>query len=394
MAIGCNIVARIVEECFLWLYLASFFDKENSVKLCLKPIVNLGYIVISLLVGRQNQALQMILFSLICIVAMNIQFCIKMHDIVFHTCCLVGIVELCEIGSGSLINLVSFNEFTEKDYLLYKELLTALTSKVALLAILCILIQLRNTVPKEKTVNRDNLFIVVAPAIPLVIMHVLLVLNNPISLKYKNKHVAMAVAICSLISVMAILVVNYYRGVLQKKAYAREIQVQRELNKVEYYEMQARNDKNQRLLVHDIKNHLRIIDSLIETGEYGKTRDYIKNVMSIPALGKTYTVCDHMILNSLLCRYIQLSNETNVKLICDVRKKVIEGMEDVDITALIGNLLDNAFEAAYSCNEAFVEIFIKIHERTNNTVIIVNNSCEVNPFNKEGKLISTKKAIH
>lgn len=53
-------------------------------------------------------------------------------------------------------------------------------------------------------------------------------------------------------------------------------------------------------------------------------------------------------MNVIVSRYAQLCNDNNINLIVDIRNIDFSFITDSDLTALLDNLLENAYEAAKS----------------------------------------------
>ncbi|MCM1258920.1 MAG: GHKL domain-containing protein [Roseburia sp.] len=177
---------------------------------------------------------------------------------------------------------------------------------------------------------------------------------------------------------------RYYRNL--------PIQLQRENNFTEYYRSQLKQNEIQQILIHDTKKHLQTIDLLNQKGEQEKISQYISQIVDSSKLQEPSTICDHELLNMLLCQYREKCREYKIRFSADVRSKVLFFMEESDLTSLICNLLDNAVEAAVNCPDPFIEINIKTKEKTSITVLNLTNSCTKSPFtgNSE-KLISSKQ---
>lgn len=67
--------------------------------------------------------------------------------------------------------------------------------------------------------------------------------------------------------------------------------------------------------------------------------------------------------------------------------------KEKDLTALFGNLLDNAFDATKNIPKSYIELNAAPSRKNSNEIIITMiNSCETNPFSKNiQRLISTKQ---
>ena len=142
-----------------------------------------------------------------------------------------------------------------------------------------------------------------------------------------------------------------------------QLLLQKELNSTEYYEMLRLQNENQRILIHDIKRHLQSIDMLNNNKAYDKIGTYINQLMLSADLKEVARLCDHEMLNSILCRYMHQCNMRHITFHVDIRSGTTDFISDNDITSLFCNLLDNAMEAANNIPNAFIEISTSKREK-------------------------------
>ena len=121
--------------------------------------------------------------------------------------------------------------------------------------------------------------------------------------------------------------------------------------------------ENQRFFIHDMKNHLHSIELLNEQHDHKKVSAYIRQLMQSSDLKESSRLCDHDLLNSILCRYKHQCNNSHISFHTDIRSGTMNFMTDNDITSLFCNLLDNAMEACMQIPEEedrFIRIYIDI----------------------------------
>lgn len=199
-------------------------------------------------------------------------------------------------------------------------------------------------------------------------------------------------------SIMGLLFVNIliliaYRRIqsIDDERLELRMSAMRDEANAEYYKMLQTQYDNQRILVHDMKNHLNTINGLaLEAGD-GRVSEYIGRLGELSCLGRGVKYCDEPTLNLVLMRYSEYCEERGVSLNCDVRSGSVRGIDAVGITALFGNLLSNAAEAAACSGEKQIELKSTLKE-DGRTVISVVNSCDDPPeYDAEGRL-RTKKS--
>ncbi len=135
-----------------------------------------------------------------------------------------------------------------------------------------------------------------------------------------------------------------------------QLLLQKESNSTEYYEMLRLQNENQRILIHDIKKHLHSIDMLNKQKEHDKIDAYLHQLICSSDLKESAQLCEHEMLNSILCRYMQQCTNSHIAFHADIRSRTTDFITDNDLTSLFCNLLDNAVKAAEDIPESFIEI--------------------------------------
>lgn len=104
-------------------------------------------------------------------------------------------------------------------------------------------------------------------------------------------------------------------------------------------------------------------------------------------LKETTKLCDHEMLNSILCRYQRHCNDKHIIFHTDIRSGTVQHIYPRDLTSLFCNLLENAVESAENIPDSFIELTVQKKENSPFLIIILINSCQNTPvYNPEGLL--------
>lgn len=215
-----------------------------------------------------------------------------------------------------------------------------------------------------------------------------------------SEHVKLPPVLDTLVSISAVLMlvlnflVLWFYDDLQKKSeqYLELcLQQQKESAYSQYQKAVLREDENQKILIHDIRNHLQAIAALNADGGTKEVADYIEHLCDSSSLRTAVRVCDNELLNSLIARYASQCAQKHIELRTDIRSRSINFITDDELTGIIGNILDNAIRSAETFPHSYIELNIRYREKISTTVISLINSCSQNPFNAARQLISTKK---
>ena len=112
-----------------------------------------------------------------------------------------------------------------------------------------------------------------------------------------------------------------------------------------YYEELEKNQLAIRKLRHDMNNHLGIIGSFLENGDYEKALDYFRQ-LHVASAARSRKFCDNSLVNAVINAKYNLAEEKEIPCFVNMELKKIYDIDDVSLCTIFANLLDNALEAA------------------------------------------------
>lgn len=200
-----------------------------------------------------------------------------------------------------------------------------------------------------------------------------------------------ACACIILINVFMIWLQGYIQNKQNQLDEANASLFQEKLTK-SYYDLAREQDESQRILIHDIKNHLIAIQKISETDNDTAVSTYINNLLEAPALKFNYKLSTSYNLNLILSRYVSKCALLDINFVIDVARTNVDFLSPTQITSLFCNLLDNAIEAAINCKDSFIHLIIREKENSDIVTISLKNSCISIPVtNKYGSFVSSKQ---
>ena len=176
----------------------------------------------------------------------------------------------------------------------------------------------------------------------------------------------------------------------------REIEKEQELTELraikqnqetdnKYFEILEHQNKNLMMYAHDTKNHLIAIRSLTDDE---KIISYIEKLTDgINKYSKLASSGNHS-LDVIVNKYITECEIKNVKFTYDIKKSNLLNIEIYDMVAILGNLLDNALEAAETSKEKFIHL--QTDRKNGYDIVTIKNSCDNKPQTDGDKLKTTK----
>ena len=159
-----------------------------------------------------------------------------------------------------------------------------------------------------------------------------------------------------------------------------------------YYEILEKKNDTLRIYAHDAKNHLLALKALTSEPEALAYIDSMQN--SLSEYGKVKITGNHL-LDVMLDRYQTQSELNGISFSVIQCTDVSKAMNDYDLVTILGNLLDNAIEAASQTEQKTVSVSIKRDIRF--VIIEILNSCDVSPDkDKNGRWKTSKdeKKLH
>ena len=161
----------------------------------------------------------------------------------------------------------------------------------------------------------------------------------------------------------------------------REAKISTEYNSV----IEAQNDRL-RELAHDEKNHLEVIAALTSEKQ---VRDYISSIQNDIEPTMSFGTTKNKLLDLLIEKYRIISEKKGIRFSSNIKTANLDFISDPDLTSLVGNILDNAVEAAERSEEKVVELDCNMSNGM--TVLTCRNSCDRSPEMKGGYPVTSKK---
>ena len=189
-------------------------------------------------------------------------------------------------------------------------------------------------------------------------------------------------------------VLIYWNSIHSRRRYKDYMDLQRQLEKesadAAYYSKLAAYSEEQKILIHDIRKHLNMMQEMTQAQQYDQIADYLQELLDAPGLQKTLRVSDNSMANLILTDYKERCKRSGIRLYLDIRSKSMDFLSTRELTALFSNLLANAMEAAMGVPEAFIDLRISLRTKTQ-VVIHMTNSCKEPPVTRSDGTFITRK---
>lgn len=201
--------------------------------------------------------------------------------------------------------------------------------------------------------------------------------------------------ILSLVLMFAVLFFNLNRQYEMEKRILNLKEEQAELLERDYQTLNRTYMANAKLY-HDLHNHLEVMYRYLTQGKTGEAIQYLDDLRTpIKEISQTVWIGDEAI-DYLINSKISFAEQAHIALNVNIEFPRNTNIRNADLTAILGNLLDNALEATQNSTDELRFINFTMRRINNMIVIKVENSCDVPPTedNEEIQSIKDDKQLH
>lgn len=155
-------------------------------------------------------------------------------------------------------------------------------------------------------------------------------------------------------------------------------------------EMQAKEEAlNAKGLLHDLNKHFMILERLAQQNHCQVIMDYIQNIKKVYMAPKEIISTGNFVIDTLINSNCLLYKKADIKYSLKIVVPKAVNIKDVDICIILGNALDNAYEATLNADNKQIDIAI-VYQKNKMAIVIKNTYNPKKLHQKADKLISTK----
>jgi sensor histidine kinase regulating citrate/malate metabolism len=233
----------------------------------------------------------------------------------------------------------------------------------------------------KPTKNIDNKTNIIYNISLIVIPLGSIIIGNVALTNYSFKSITSAV----ILIFINILVFYFYDYIVKSQNQLRENTIFEQQNAYYRNQLKILYDMQEEVksIRHDMKNHLIFI---LSNSENEKNREYLENILQIVKETNNLIQTGNAELDSYINYKLGLLSAENQKTDVSINFPIDCYVEVFDVITILGNLLDNAFEAINSSQHKY--LFLKVEYTESNVTIVCKNT-----FDKEIDLtLKTKKS--
>lgn len=136
-----------------------------------------------------------------------------------------------------------------------------------------------------------------------------------------------------------------------------KLKEQQQQHNIQYAETVRGQYEEIRNIRHDIKQHLSVVSGLQLDGKYDEAQKYISEISSNIDRIEMFMDVGNDFVNAILNSKLSIAKSKGIEVLCSSSSN-ISGIDEYDLCNLIGNMLDNAIEAAEKSDNAIIEVLM------------------------------------
>ena len=384
------IILYLAEAFILWQYCTTVLvPRKGKIMELLSSISGYGILLVIAQVGQFSQFwINLLSIFLVHFIVILIAYKNKWYTALLHAGVTTMILSTTELLVLAILSRFTENIYVELSYFALGSFISKLLYFLILFAISHII---KSRLEQSNKPDKGSTILIIVPVTSVGIAITLFSVCLGTKLTFIQD---LLISISAALVLIINLLVFYYYDYSQKmndNYTSLQIRLQKENDTVEYYKMLVEHDEKQRILIHDIKNHLATILNMNDNSSSNKISEYITQIINEPAMQTSLKLCDNELLNVLLNRYKKLCEDKHISFSTDIRSNSVNFLKNEEITSLFANLLDNAMEAAIQSEHPLIEIKAYSKEGTVFSLITVTNSCDKEPLtDRHGNLVTSK----
>lgn len=311
------------------------------------------------------------------------------------TCCLPSFMSIfADQIPFTIVLIISTGNLASLDFLGSNRIISTLSYLFINFIFMIIFLHILNdtsSLPKNL-----NIFLVITTVIALIVstffLNIIVEVDN-VSLPMKYRIQLNSISIFILIIFLAML----FLVQIISKTYQENIKL------VEQIHMHEKNEERNKTVLqsakslhkwkHDYSNHLAVIYELLETKSYEQLSQYVTQQRE--SLPKTFPIINtgHRIIDAILTDKYAVAQSENISFMYSVVLPEHLPVNDIEITGILGNLLDNSIEACINIERRqeppHIKVFLK-PQRSMFRIHVENSSSGNYLYKLNGQLESTK----
>lgn len=385
----CYGVLYLAEAMIVWLYLdAQFHHKASAAEIGISFLI--GYGILFSVTWFSSVIVNSIAFFLVNLLLAWKNFQCPFRLVALHAAFLTSIMAITEVVAAWVISLFGFPFGAYADNLAVMVVMAVISK---LLYFFITVVAAKVFAPKGPAQAPFAIvgLLGVLPLASIVISTVVVFVGIRAEMT-PPVEILMITIVLTLLAVNLIFIFIYNQlQHFHAEHMAQNLIIQRQEADAAYYRDLQKQSEAQRILIHDIKNHLSTLHALAVQSNAPAISEYISKLGDAVQPTHQIKLCSDPVLNFMLSQFQEKCIQKGITFQCDIREHCLSFMDDPSITTFYGNLLTNAMEAAEPSKEKWIELSVTKSDTQQIVIVSVINSCDTAPQPLANGLFHTRK---
>lgn len=375
----------ILIECGIMMYYCNSILQYKKSKPKSSCIVVLGYIVYYFICILKLPALNIIGFVVINFLIILLGYKDTIGDMIFKVTIITGLMMFSELIASLLIRTEINNEFATV-ITFAEDIIFTFASKLLYITAMIIFRHL-SVNRSQRYQAKEMIYLIVLPTSTCLFLYLFNQISNILSNRLEILFVIFSLLLIVANFVAYFVCEKIIDNNLQNER-LKQIEFKKEINEKSYQLIQEKYNEL-KILVHDFDKYCNYIDGKIADGQ----EDVHAITKKIKDKNKEFLIVEYTnnkALNVLLSQKVKECNEKQIDFQIYAQNIDLSFIEESDIIAIFGNLIDNAIESCMISETK--KIFLQI-KTMNDKFLVINleNSADKEPITENHKL-KTRKA--
>lgn len=234
----------------------------------------------------------------------------------------------------------------------------------------------------------------------MILMMLLNIAYNFITILFYHSMIRFTTEKAIILSMVVITLITILTILLLAKVTKKSEEIMTNNLKMQQIEMEHKQNQDMAIVVedlrtlrHDMNNHMSILHGLLEIEELEDAKAYLASITKELSAANSFIFTDHKILSVLLNNKISKARQLGIQIEVELLTNTTP-FSDSDLCAVVGNILENAIEAAAKHEEPY--IYFSMRKDHNQLMIQCDNTYTIAPVLEKGNFVTTKtdKAYH
>ena len=153
---------------------------------------------------------------------------------------------------------------------------------------------------------------------------------------------------------------------------------------VQKIKIMERAEENARRVRHDFRHHMQNLAEYAKKGEVQKLLDYLSEYSFEVENSGRKRVCVNPVIDNVLSVYLAQAGQEEIDMDFSVNVDKNIGIQDVDLVAILANLLENAIHGCEDSGKEKRKILVWMETKAGRLSIVVENTCREDILFKNG----------